>query len=179
MEARCVTADIMYGRTQLYPGWSCLLDLDCASKKCFQGKCIGRQAGETCSQQKDCVSGTFCKLRASKPVCTPMIKYNMDCVNDYECGAGLFCMGGKWCEKFWYKDDEAIPRDMKQCKSGLIKDDKLTGVKCKSTKAFKYGPFINSQTNVQTWADMINPLSTQCGFGDQAYSDSRYCLPLY
>jgi len=38
-EARCIDANEFYGRSQLYPGWKCLLDMDCASKKCVKGVC--------------------------------------------------------------------------------------------------------------------------------------------
>jgi hypothetical protein len=41
-EGRCIDANEYYGRTELYPGWSCLLDMDCHSKKCQYGTCIGR-----------------------------------------------------------------------------------------------------------------------------------------
>jgi len=42
---RCIDSNEAYGRTELYPGWSCLLDMDCHSKKCVKGVCIGKVEG--------------------------------------------------------------------------------------------------------------------------------------
>ena len=38
-EGKCLNTDQFFGRTQLYPGWDCLIDLDCHSKKCLKGIC--------------------------------------------------------------------------------------------------------------------------------------------
>ena len=42
---KCLSYSEYYGRGELYPGWKCLIDLDCHSKKCSKGICIGRVEG--------------------------------------------------------------------------------------------------------------------------------------
>ena len=132
-EAKCVDANTYYGRGQFYPGWKCLLDMDCASKKCVKGVCVGRLEDESCNQHRDCISGLYCKLTLSPPVCRPRVVEAQRCDADYECSPGLFCMESGYCERLWYKEDEAVPREVRQCKSNLVIDDRRTGAKCKST----------------------------------------------
>ena len=39
VEARCVTEDTYFERGSLYPGYPCIMDLECASKQCSYGFC--------------------------------------------------------------------------------------------------------------------------------------------
>ena len=68
-EARCIDADEFYGRLSLYPGWPCLIDMDCSSKKCLKGVCAGRLSGESCNENIDCVSGLFCDKYSNPTAC--------------------------------------------------------------------------------------------------------------
>ena len=47
-EARCLDENEFYGRSELYPGWNCLIDLDCHSNKCVKSKCVGKKLNESC-----------------------------------------------------------------------------------------------------------------------------------
>ena len=82
-EGRCVDGNNYYDRTDLYPGWKCLTDMDCASKKCREGKCIGRKEEESCGAHKDCETGLYCDLnRATNQapaVCKQVKGYGDSC----------------------------------------------------------------------------------------------------
>ena len=65
----CIDSNQFYGRTELYAGWPCLLDMDCHSKKCVKGVCIGKQEGEACNKHIDCVSGLFCEMQGEPSTC--------------------------------------------------------------------------------------------------------------
>ena len=47
-EAKCIDSNEYFNRGNLYAGWKCIRDMDCHSKKCYQGVCQGRIADETC-----------------------------------------------------------------------------------------------------------------------------------
>lgn len=180
-EARCVDANNYYDRTDLYPGWGCLTDMDCASKKCKDGVCVGRLVDESCTAHKDCVSGLYCDInRASETVpatCKAMKVYQGACTWDYECSAGTFCASGTYCEKLWYKEDDSIPKDSRQCTSGLSFDDRTKGLRCASTLKFKYGPLVNQITNRVIWYDVLG--YNQCGYGNKGYNDAFRCASLF
>ena len=90
-EAKCITPNQYFKRTQLYPGWKCLIDLDCHSKKCVRGVCIGKGPGETCLKSIDCISGYHCATEETPPVCAAAKKEGESCTQEYDCGPGLFC----------------------------------------------------------------------------------------
>ena len=92
--ARCVDADTVYNRGNLHPGFPCLMDLDCHSKRCFAGRCSGRLEKDYCSRDIDCVAGLFCDDRQSPPICMPMVRRTKICSEDRHCMAGLFCLEG-------------------------------------------------------------------------------------
>jgi hypothetical protein len=88
-------------------------------------------------------------------------------------------MESGYCERYWYKDDEAVPREVRQCKSGLMLDDRRTGIRCKSAKHWKYGPFVNRITNRITYENLLSQTSRQCGYGDQGFDDAKLCYPMW
>ena len=85
-EAKCVDANTFYGRNHFYPGWSCLIDMDCHSKKCVAGRCAGRLEGADCNANIDCVSGLYCNRERQPGRCEMVIKSEGDkCYQDGDC----------------------------------------------------------------------------------------------
>ena len=97
--------------------------MDCHSKKCVKGLCLGRVATESCAKHIDCVAGTYCDTDDKKapPSCKPMKAAAEKCTYDYECGAALLCAlqppYTKRCIEMFSLPDGETTRDPRACES--------------------------------------------------------------
>jgi hypothetical protein len=149
-EARCVDENEFYGRSELYPGWKCLIDLDCHSNKCVKGKCIGKKLYESCQANIDCESGMYCETAVAPPACYTVKPYNASCTSDGQCEAGAFCNQNTYCDYYFYKKAKDRMQDARQCYSGMFFFE-VNGYFCETIGETKYGPFRNTITNYITF----------------------------
>lgn len=87
-----------------YPGEKCNANTECisvtvegvATQKCESNVCVGVAVGKKCTDNKDCVLGSFCKT----DICTALINDEVACSNSYQCSNNKFCLNNKCVEAF-------------------------------------------------------------------------------
>ena len=82
--------------TRLMPGRKCLDTLQCASRVCSDDTnvCVGKPAGETCSDHLECDADLSCRVQSIWPyatTCQPRGEVRSVCETDYDCKTRNFC----------------------------------------------------------------------------------------
>ena len=78
-----------------YPGEKCNIDSDCIDNStCIDGKCSGKENGESCKDTKECKVGHYCNN-----TCIPQKSEGERCNSGWDCENYLGCYKGR-CIKF-------------------------------------------------------------------------------
>jgi hypothetical protein len=103
------------GDLPAYPGGRCSRDSDCLSGKC-NVTCAGSDAGETCSNSRDCLFGLACINK----VCTALKTKGVACNSELECKFNMTCYKNTCTEYFTLDDGKELDAQDSAylCKSG-------------------------------------------------------------
>jgi hypothetical protein len=92
-----------------YPGEDCTVDEDCYKSKfdeitgkCMNGKCMGYNTTQSCTEHAECWVGLYCgRMSQTDPhgTCTEQKKQDSDCGTSYECTNDYLCLSGKCSTK--------------------------------------------------------------------------------
>jgi hypothetical protein len=69
--------------TDRYPGEACDDNHKCRSGECKSNKCTGKDHGETCASNLDCLSGHFCNSATLK--CDEQVGLGKNCTKSQDC----------------------------------------------------------------------------------------------
>ncbi|EGR29277.1 hypothetical protein IMG5_159710 [Ichthyophthirius multifiliis] len=103
----------------IYPNELCSEDLECNSKKCSGGICIGKKEGQDCIKNIDCDAGLYCFLKK----CKKQLQFGEECQQDEDCQNNCVC-NVKKCMYYYSLDNQIEADNEKACASGYIKDNK-------------------------------------------------------
>lgn len=88
----------------LLPGRVCNVSMQCRSKVCKAGKCVGRVIGQSCHQHSDCGDKQYCEKADAFPylsTCQSLITAYQPCDEDAQCLHNLYC----WYPSFSFSPD--------------------------------------------------------------------------
>lgn len=100
-------------------GYPCCYDNDCVSDKCINSMCLGKNDGESCKTNDECVGSASCISKneeSEEKYCLTSETEGGDCVTDTDCTTGLGCNYGT-CKRLFSLDIGEQSEHNKFCQS--------------------------------------------------------------